>query len=238
MNLILLSPADFVSDHIVELTGRRLSHVLEIIKPKLDDQLVVGFEGGNIGRGRILSLDGCRLRMSVALDQSPPEKLPVVLCLALMRPIVLKRVLMNAASLGVAEIVIFHSRQVEKSFWQSTALSEEGLREQLILGLEQAKDTVLPKVLLFKRFKPFVEDVLPGLLAGRQGVVADPSGEPLGVGKLNTERGVVLLVGPEGGFIPFEIDKLRAAGCQVAGLGQRILKVETAVTVMLTKLFY
>ena len=39
---------------------------------------------------------------------------------------------------------------------------------------------------------------------------------------------VVLVVGPEGGLTPEEVDDLRAAGARVAGLGPRILRTETA----------
>lgn len=39
---------------------------------------------------------------------------------------------------------------------------------------------------------------------------------------------VTLVVGPEGGLAPEEIDDLRAAGAVVAGLGPRILRTETA----------
>jgi RsmE family RNA methyltransferase len=150
-----------------------------------------------------------------------------------MRPIVFKRVLQTAATMGVEAIHVFHSRQVEKSFWQSTALQEVEIQEQLVLGLEQARDTVFPPVIFHKRFKPFVEDVLPPLLKGRQGVLADPSGNSLFPSKATPK---VLIIGPEGGFIPYEVDRFREAGCSVIGLGPRILRVETAVTSFLARL--
>ncbi|MEI6437552.1 MAG: 16S rRNA (uracil(1498)-N(3))-methyltransferase [Candidatus Omnitrophota bacterium] len=233
MNLILLTPSDMVSNDTVSLNGRRLKHVLEILKPKEGDTLTVGMEGGMVGTGRVISFDARSLTMRVSLTEAPPEKIPVILCIALMRPIVLKRVLLTAASMGVAEIVLFHSRQVEKSFWQSTSLAADEIREQIVLGIEQGKDTVLPKVSFHKRFKPFVEDVLPGLLKGRAGYVADPSGEPISSGV--SREPAVVLIGPEGGFIPYEVEKCREAGCRVLGLGSRILKVETAMVTVLSR---
>lgn len=44
----------------------------------------------------------------------------------------------------------------------------------------------------------------------------------------NLERPIALVVGPEGGFAPAEIERARAAGCAVLGLGPRILRTETA----------
>ncbi|MBF0595509.1 MAG: 16S rRNA (uracil(1498)-N(3))-methyltransferase [Candidatus Omnitrophica bacterium] len=246
MNLILLFPSDFVSSDTVSLTGRRLKHVLEILKPRINDTLTVGQENGRIGTGLVVNIDDRALTLQVSLTAAPPSKLPVVLCIALMRPIVLKRVLLTAASMGVEQIILFHSRQVEKSFWQSSSLEPEDIREQLILGLEQAKDTVLPEVSFQKRFKPFVEDVLPSLMKGREGFVADPSGDSI-VGKSRGEfKGghggppvhAVVVIGPEGGFISYEVEKFRQAGCKVVGLGNRILKIETAMVVMLSNFFY
>ncbi|MBF0122071.1 MAG: 16S rRNA (uracil(1498)-N(3))-methyltransferase [Candidatus Omnitrophica bacterium] len=238
MNLILLSPSDFLpSSTTVRLTGRRHQHVLEIIKPKVNDVLVVGVENGRMGEGRIIKISDKILELEVVLSQDPPRKLNVLLCVALMRPIVLKRVLHTASAMGVPEIHLFHSRQVEKSFWQSTALKNDAIRDELILGLEQARDTVLPTVHFHKRFKPFVEDVLPELLKGRQGIVADPSGDLISTLNFQPSTSKVFIIGPEGGFIPYEVEKFRKVGCQIVSLGERILKVETAIVALLAKMF-
>ena len=233
MNLILLFPPDLVpGTSRVILTGRRQAHVLEVHRAAVGDRLVIGMENGKTGEGRVTRLTAKELEMDVAFSFEPALKIPVILCVALMRPIVFKRVLQTAATMGVEAVHVFHSRRVEKSFWQSTALQEAEVREQLVLGLEQARDTVLPPVIFHKRFKPFAEDVLPALLKERRGVVADPSGSvvfpPISIPK-------VLIIGPEGGFIPYEIDKFRKTGCAVVGLGPRILRVETAVTAFLAR---
>ena len=48
---------------------------------------------------------------------------------------------------------------------------------------------------------------------------------------------VTLAIGPEGGWIPYEVDLLAKAGLQPVQLGARILRVETAVTALLSRLF-
>jgi RsmE family RNA methyltransferase len=46
----------------------------------------------------------------------------------------------------------------------------------------------------------------------------------------------LVAIGPEGGFIPYEVSLLQAAGLKPVSLGARILRVETAVAVALGKL--
>ena len=67
-----------------------------------------------------------------------------------------------------------NSSRVEKSFWQSPFLQPEALEQQMILGLEQARDTLMPEIHLRKRFKPFVEDELGEIIKGSQALVAHP----------------------------------------------------------------
>lgn len=233
MYLILLTQDDLIPGTAkVVLTGRRQAHVREVMRAAVGDRLVVGMENGMIGQGLLTRLDTHTAELEVVLDQHPPAKVPVILCMALMRPIVFRRVLLSAVSMGVEAIHFFHSDRVEKSFWQSTSLTPDALREQVVLGLEQAKDTVLPVIQFHSRFKPFVEDVLPGLLEGRQGIVADPSGQRL---DLPAKSSRVLVMGPEGGFIPYELDKFRTAGCSCMGLGPRILRVETALPFLVSR---
>ncbi|HWV10810.1 MAG TPA: 16S rRNA (uracil(1498)-N(3))-methyltransferase, partial [Pseudomonas sp.] len=168
-------------------------------------------------------------------DQPAPAKLPLTLLLALPRPKMLKRVLQTVSAMGVPRLVLLNSYRVEKSFWQTPFLEPEAIREQLILGLEQARDTVLPEVIIEKRFKPFVEDRLPALVGDSLGLVGHPGDYP--ACPRAVEQPVTLAIGPEGGWIPYEVEKLQEAGLHPVQLGERILRVETAVTALLARLF-
>jgi 16S rRNA (uracil1498-N3)-methyltransferase len=237
MNLILLDPADIATDgHARVHDPRRLRHMHDVHQAKPGDELTLGVENGSLGRGRLLHLSQDEACFAIEhLDQVPPAPLPVHLVLALPRPRMLARTLEHVTALGVKHITLLHTRRVEKSYWQSPELAPERIREHLILGLEQARDTRLPEVTLAIRFRPFVEDTLPGLLEGRRGLLAHPGMTtpcPRGI-----DTPSLLLVGPEGGFIPYEVERLLEAGCEGIHLGERILRVETAVTALLARLF-
>ena len=235
MNLILLSASDFPDDPgIATLQDRRLQHVLAVHRARVGDTLRVGLRDGLMGRGEVIRLDDSRLDLRVTLDTSPPPRQPLTLLLALPRPKMLKRILQMAATLGIEELVLLNSYRVEKSFWQSPWLTPEAIDEQLVLGLEQARDTVAPKVTLAPRFKPFVEDVLPAMMSGRRGLLAHPGqGGAFPSGPVGP---TMVAIGPEGGFIPYEVQRLQEAGFAACDLGSRILRVDTAVAVTLGRL--
>ncbi len=235
MNLLLLEDDDFVASDRVRLSGRRLKHMLEIHQAEVGDQLRVGRLGGLMGQAEVLSLSPDSTELQVQLDQPPPAKLLLTLLLAMPRPKMLRRILQHSASLGVAELILLNSYRVEKSFWQTPFLQPEQIRHNLLLGLEQARDTVLPQVRIEKRFKPFVEDQLPALLNGKQGLLAHPG--PYPACPRAVTQPLLLAIGPEGGWIPYEVDKLCQAGLQPVQLGERILRVETAVTALIGRLF-
>ncbi|WP_443191643.1 16S rRNA (uracil(1498)-N(3))-methyltransferase [Pseudomonas indica] len=235
MNLLLLDEADFVAADRAVLRDRRLKHLHEVHRSESGDRLRVGRLGGAMGEGHLLRLTAEEAELEVRFDQPPPAKLPLTLLLALPRPKMLRRVLQTVSAMGVPRLVLLNSYRVEKSFWQTPFLEPEAIREQLILGLEQARDTVLPEVIVEKRFKPFVEDRLPALANGTLGLVGHPGDYP--ACPRAVEQPVTLAIGPEGGWIPYEVDKLREAGLQPVQLGERILRVETAVAALLARIF-
>lgn len=235
MNLLLLNESDLTSANSAELSGRRLQHVREVHQAAVGETIRVGLVNGLMGEGVIEALTDASLRIRFELTQTPPEKLPLTILLALPRPKMLKRIFQTVSTMGVSRLVLMNSYRVEKSFWNSPWLKPESIQEQLMLGLEQAKDTVLPEVVLEKRFKPFVEDRLPNLSAGALKIVAHPGVEKACPVAMNAPT--VLAIGPEGGFIPYEVELLTVQGFEPVHLGSRILRVETAVTALTARLF-
>ncbi|PID41697.1 MAG: 16S rRNA (uracil(1498)-N(3))-methyltransferase [Proteobacteria bacterium] len=236
MNLILLDQTDFLNEKTALLNDRRFHHIKNILKSRVGDSLRIGLINGKMGTGIIESLTGRDVRITVnRIDIPPPEPLPAILLLALPRPKMLRRVIQCITAMGVKEIHLINSYKVEKSFWGSPWLSDTRLRENLVLGLEQAQDTVLPKIHLHKLFKPFVEDLLPGVSADSLRLVAHPHSE----NSCPTQQTdpVTLAIGPEGGFTKYEIDKLMEQDFAPVKMGQRILRVETAVPALLARLF-
>jgi RsmE family RNA methyltransferase len=240
MNLVMLFEDDFVAPGRVVFSGRRLNHIKQILRSVEGDELRVGLLQGGIGNALIERMTEHAVTLSPVLDEKPPAPLPVTLVLALPRPKMLRRCLQMVAEMGVKQLYLINSVRVEKSYWQSPLLQPDRIRESLLLGLEQARDTLLPEVHQRRRFKPFVEDELPGLIQQAElSLLAHPLApacNDLGLAPPITGSSL-LCVGPEGGFIPYEVDKIESAGCRPFSLGARIYRVETALPLLLGKLF-
>ncbi|BBB25532.1 16S rRNA (uracil(1498)-N(3))-methyltransferase [Amphritea japonica] len=235
MNLILLFESDFIASDTVIINDRRFHHIKQFHQPTQGQQLKVGILNGDIGRGTVTSLSEHSITLEIHLDNEAPPPLALTLLLALPRPKMLKRTLQTITSMGVKKIYLINSYKVDKSYWSTPALQDHSLREQLLLGLEQAGDTYLPEIHLRKRFKPFVEDELPELAAQSRALIAHPYNASNCPAAENIKT--TLAIGPEGGFIPYEVEKMQAAGFSAVHIGPRILRVENAVPVLLAKLF-
>ena len=114
------------------------------------------------------------------------------------------------------------------------AMTDANLRDQAILGLEQARDTILPAIEPRRLFRPFVEDELPDIARGSMALVAHPyadAGCPRGV-----DGPLTIAIGPEGGFIQKEIESLERIGFRAVPIGTRILRVETAIPALIGRL--
>ena len=238
MNCILLPKnAKSISDE------QQVKHIKEVLKSKVGDRLSIGEMGGNIGKAIIAGITHNEVLLrDVILDKKSPAKLDLTVVLALPRPKVLRRLIMDMTSLGVNKLIIVNSYRTQKSYWQSPLLDR--IDEFVFEGLQQAIDTVPLVVELKKRFKPFVEDEFPALLLDKnedteqaRAVIAHPYATQsfksyLSSNKDNTMP-KVLCIGAEGGWINYEVDLLCQHGCTSVSLGPRILRTETVVNVLL-----
>ncbi len=235
MNLVLLNDTDFIEDDLVEIKGRRFDHLCAVTRIQTGQTLVCGKINSKMGTGHIekMSQDSCQIR--VMLSSQPPDPIPLKLILALPRPKMFRRILQAVTSLGVKEIHLINSWRVEKSFWKSPVLSDESIYHQMILGLEQSKDTLLPKIEFHRFFKGFVENKLPLICQDTNCITAHPKSDQLC--PMAVDEPATLVIGPEGGFIDKEIESLEKIGFNSYHLGNRILRVEQAVTYLIARLF-
>ena len=222
MNLLLLFERDFVAANRVRVRRSDIA----------GDEITVGVANGRIGTGRVIARDGDETELEIALDRDPPPPLPLTLVLALPRPKVLNRAVAAAVSMGIKRIFLINSWRVEKSYWGSPKLQH--LDAQVVAGLEQSRDCVLPQIEVKRLFRPFVEKELPAIAANTRALVGHPAA--LTECPRDLRDPVTLAIGPEGGFIDAEIASFVATGFTPVSMGPRILRVETALAALVARL--
>ena len=232
MNIIILHDYDvWLKENVVEIGGRRAQHICFHLKSSVGDCLRVGLFGGRQGIGIIEFVDGSIVRLKVDLTTSPLSRHPFDIILGLPRPKMLRRIFRTCAEFGVENIHLINSARVEKSYWQSPLLNPQKIEEALLPGLERSRDTIAPQVQLHKRFRPFVEDSLALLCAGRPCLIADAEAS-VALSEYASSPAMVM-IGPEGGFVPFELQLVQSVLARPVHLGQRILSVDTALSSVL-----
>lgn len=238
MNCMLLPKANFLANNAQISDPQQVAHVHNVLGLSVGERLKIGQLDGNLGTAVIAGMtETCIELREVVLDTPPPPKLDVTVMLALPRPKVLRRLIMDMTALGVRDIVLINSYRTQKSYWQSPMLAR--LDEFVLEGLQQGVDTVAPRITLQKRFKPFVEDKLAEMMTG--GIVAHPYSEQSLLSYLQDKVSAhtdghlphLVCIGAEGGWIDYEIDLLCAHGCEAVNIGARVLRTEAAVNVIL-----
>ncbi|HYD50748.1 MAG TPA: 16S rRNA (uracil(1498)-N(3))-methyltransferase [Terriglobales bacterium] len=233
MNLLLLSADEIGSGGTLWLRGRRWGHLTKVRKIAVGDRIAAGVIDGGIGEAEVLSLAPDGVELALTITAAPPAAVPITVLLALPRPKVVRRVLQGLAAFGIKHVVLLGSWRVEKSYWDSPYLKAEAVRAELLTGLEQGGDTVVPRIEMRPRFKPFVEDELTELVGDRRALVAHPAGAPCphAIG-----GPAVLAVGPDAGFNDYEVQQLQRRSFEPASLGPRQLRVEQAIPALLGRL--
>lgn len=230
VNLILFRQNELRDNKTLEVNDERFTHLQQVLRVSVGDSVRIGQINGQHGTGTVVELSDNHAVLAITLVHEPTKKLPVRVILALPRPKMLRRIIRTIAEMGVEELHLINSYRVEKSYWQSPVLEQDVIEGYLLQGLSQARDTVLPRIALHRRFKPFVEDELPAIIENRRALLAHPG--PVQLCPADEDIDSVLIIGPEGGFIPYEVDMLLSCGAQQVSLGDRILRVDTAISTL------
>ena len=236
MNIILVEKAE-VSGNTLQLCDIRAEHIIRVLKSDVGETVRVGIIDGGKGTGTITAMHKKRpysvdLRLNICIEISKIPQLDLIL--ALPRPIMLKRILTQLAALGVGTIHLIHANRVEKSFWSAGIIDEKEYRVHLLHGLEQAIDTRIPRVYTHRKFKPFIEDYFPDLVHTYGScILAHPPGKTRLHDVITCDIGkIALAIGPEGGWVDYEVEKFKEQGFHSCTIGERILKVDTAVVAL------
>lgn len=235
VNLILLERTELDSGDITTLRGDRARHLLNVLKVTPGQTVRVGIVDGQLGTGTVTTIAPGEVALRCAFERETLPPPAIDLLLAVPRPKVLRRLWAQLAALGVARIIITNAARVERDYFDTHVLTPECYRPLLSEGLQQARDTRLPRVSVHRQFRKLIEDDLDTLVADALRIVAHPDADvsvPAAVSASTMAR-VLVAVGPEGGWNAFELSLLESRGFQRVALGPRTLRVDTACVALL-----
>jgi 16S rRNA (uracil1498-N3)-methyltransferase len=235
VNLILLEDGDRSDSSCVTLTDARAAHLLNVLRVTPGQAVRVGRLDGPLGMGTVDHAGDGRVTLRCVFEAETPPPPRVDVLLALPRPKVMRRLWAQLAALGVGRIILTNAERVERHYFDTHVLTDACYRPLLIEGLQQARDTRLPRVSIHRQFKILVEDHLDDQFPSGTRIVADPGSLTRMTSALADTGGgrVLMAIGPEGGWNDFELRLLESHGFTRVGLGSRTLRVDTACTALL-----
>jgi len=186
----------------------RTIHLVKVLHKSVGDYFDAGLLNGPVGLGRIIAIepDGS-LGVALELDRPAPERLPLRVAVGFPRPIQLRRLLRDLSSLGVSHIDLLVTELGEKSYQDTTLLSDGGAEQALIEGAIQSRDTTLPVIATYPSLRAWLAAQIWGKglthaggaeLAPDRGALAH-EGQPASVSqKLNGVHSATGLHSPDG----------------------------------------
>jgi 16S rRNA (uracil1498-N3)-methyltransferase len=227
LNLVLFDLAEV--DRPLSRGDARAVHILAVLKRREGDSFDAGVVNGPRGKAKVTMVgpEGLSFRFEGMVDAAVPD--PIHLLVALPRPQTARKILNEATSLGVSSMRFFQSEKGEPGYASSTLWKSGEWRRHLLEGAAQAFDTRLPEVSHATR----LADAMEALPAVCTRIALDNYEAVRRMTPTGVAAPLALAFGPERGWSAAERTILRGAGFELAHLGRRVLRAETAVVAAL-----
>lgn len=217
--------ADSSSGETIAVTGAEARHAITVGRLKVGERLSVGDGAGTIVDGVVILVSGERfeLKVETSLFVAPPTP-AIWLAQALAKGDRAELAIQAATELGADGVIPWAA---ERSIvrWEGVKVQKHLDRWASILR-EASKQSMRARTPQLRS----VSSTRGLAQAGGQWrvVVLDPAAE-VGLGSLSLDdRGILLIVGPEGGITRTESAVLADAGAETARLGHNVLRTSTA----------
>jgi 16S rRNA (uracil1498-N3)-methyltransferase len=238
--------ADTWNDASAALHGEQAQHLSRVLRaqPGMEFDIVAG---GRAWLARIASIDRDSVHFTLLHELEIAPTLPVTLLLSIFKFDRMEWAIEKAVELGCSRIVPIVAERTEKHLAQAAGKRVERWRRLALEAAKQSRRGDLPEIAEPARLAAILATSEPG--EHPQHSPAEEQIAPLRILLSETEEdqpllrilqessekstdamgGIMLAVGPEGGWTAAEIAMFTRAGWHSASLGPRILRVETAV---------
>jgi len=229
---VFFLPPDLIALPSVTITGELLLHVRNSLRISVGDGLLIGDGQGRRYRTTVTAVTRQAVTARVIETQvEPPRQAPaVVVGQALLKGDKMDWVIQKATELGVRTIVPLQTRhaivqpkadrlETQRARWQRIALEAAQQSEQWTVAAVTAPQP------LSGQLEDLSACTTRLMLTERR--QSSPNLRSITLPTLPEER-IALLVGPEGGWAPEEVEEAETLGFIPITLGPKILRAETA----------
>lgn len=230
LNLFLIER--LVSEIEWSAEDERALHLKKVLRAQTGDRVDLGVIDGPRGKAQVEWTHRGAVRLLPKWE--PPhdsDLLPISVLVGLSRPQTCRKVIEQAATCGVSQIIFFKSDKSESSYASSSLWNQEW-RRLLIKGCEQAFACHLPRLSRVSSLDE-VEQVVERTTYVRLALDPYESKQSLESMELAPKDSLLLAIGPERGWSNRERRWLRSSGYLFRHMGPRVLRVETAMVAAL-----
>jgi 16S rRNA (uracil1498-N3)-methyltransferase len=217
--------ADEVSGDQAALVGENADHLSRVLRARVGQDFDIA-TGKSVRRGRITFVSDDRVEFELGEEVPGPELAQITLVLAIFKFDRMEWAIEKCTELGVSRIVPVIARRTDSHLAAASAKRAERWQRIARQASEQSRRTSPPEIAAPIK----VADALY-LQAAVRIVLAESEDRTLLRDVVNPQAasdGIVLAVGPEGGWTEDELQSFQQAGWTVASLGNTILRAETA----------
>jgi 16S rRNA (uracil1498-N3)-methyltransferase len=218
-------------DGQLAITGPEARHISRVMRHEVGSVIGVVDGAGAEYEVELTAVTANRVVgrvLSSTRDAREPEH-RVAIAQAVLKGDHLAQVCAQATELGVSRIIPFQSA---RTVGRLSPARLERLRAVALAALKSSTRTMLPLIDAPGEFDRLLK--LDGEFDQVLVAYEDETGPGLGAVLKRDVRSALIVVGPEGGFEPAEIDALKAAGAVPFTLGPRRLRAETAAVAAAT----
>ncbi len=231
-----------ISDESIIIDTEDAAHISRVLRLSVGDEITVcdehGFDYLCVIEESASKFIRCRIKEKIC-SQSEPE-IHVTLYQGIPKASKMDYIIQKTTELGICEITpcvlsrcvarIDGEKTEQKKLQRWSKIAEEAAKQSgrgiipkisAPVTLDEAINRMKNDDLYFAPYECETQSRLKELI--------DQSGEA---------RRISFIIGPEGGFAPEEIEKIKSAGINTITLGRRILRTETAGEAVLSMLMY
>lgn len=218
-----LSGRDVGAGSVVQVAGDEARHAITVARVRVGERISVSDGDGLLATGVVSSTEGGVVSVEVETAQRHPAVVPELwLAQALAKGDRDELAVQAATELGVSGVIPWAAER-SISRWEG-AKAAKGRERWASIVREATKQSIRPRV-------PVVEAIATTVslakLSGRVLVLEPDATTRLTEVPLDGDR-ITLIVGPEGGIAPRELETLTVAGATLVRLGVEVLRTSTA----------